>query len=98
MAPMQPHVRVTLTPESDCSALLAAPQNSFPLIVTFGVESFSCAVLSGAGAAVSSNEPLVLSFSAPTAALQFAVPGAQFTFTLPPECTGMGVVFEALGA
>jgi len=96
----QSHVRVALAPDSDCAGLLTAPQTSFPLILTFGGESFSSAVVLSAGrvAQLGSDEPLELSFLAPHAALQFAVPGASFKFAVPPSCTGTGVVLEVLGA
>ncbi|HZX70190.1 MAG TPA: hypothetical protein VFE77_05160, partial [Rhodanobacter sp.] len=73
---MQNHVRVVLAPDSDCSALLTAPQTSFPLILMFGGESFSSAVVFSAGrvAQLDAGEPLVLSFLAPHVALKFAVP------------------------
>jgi hypothetical protein len=77
-----------------------APQTSFPLILTFGEESFSSAVVLSAGqlAHLGSGEPLALSFLAPHSALQFAVLGAPFKFAFPPSCTGTGVVLEVLGA
>jgi hypothetical protein len=67
----QCHVRVALAPDSGCADLLTAPQTSFPLILTFGGESFSSAVVLSAGrvAQLGSGEPLALSFLAPHAAL-----------------------------
>jgi hypothetical protein len=96
----QGHVKVALAPDSDCADLLAAPQTSFPLILTFGEEAFSSAVVLSTGqvAQLGSGGPLALAFLAPHAALQFAVPSATFKFMFPPSCTGTGVVLEVLGA
>jgi len=96
----QGHVKVALAPDSDCADLLAVPQTSFPLILMFGGEAFSCAVVLSTGRVtqLGSGEPLALAFLAPHSALQFAVPSATFKFVLPPSCTGTGVVLEVLGA
>jgi hypothetical protein len=100
MTSVQSHVRVALAPDSNCADLLAAPQTSFPLIITFGGESFSSSVVLSAGGAaqLGLGDPLTLSFLAPHAALQFAVLGAPFKFAVPPNCTGTGVVLEVLSA
>ena len=100
MTLVQGHVKVALAPGSDCADLLAAPQTSFPLILMFGGEAFSSAVVLSTDrvAQPGSGEPLALTFFAPHAALQLAVPGATFKFVFPPSCAGTGVVLEVLGA
>jgi hypothetical protein len=97
---MQSHVKVALVSDSDCAEMFVAPQTSFPLILMFGAESFSCAIILPVGgvARLGLGELLALSFLAPDKALQFAVPDASFKFVFPPSCMGTGVVLEVLGA
>ena len=98
MRAFQGHVRVALEPADETAKVRAVPQMSYPLILTFGAESFSSSVVTPADgpSAPDTSDPLTLSFFAPMAALQFAVPGAQFIFSIPPRCTGTGVVLQVL--
>jgi hypothetical protein len=94
------HAKIALTSGSGCDGVLSAPQSSFPLVLSFEGESFSCAVVRSTPcvAEPAQEASLSISFFAPAAALEVAVPGAQFTFFFPPQCRGHGVVLEVLGA
>jgi hypothetical protein len=100
------HVLVSLSPAMDVAPLLTAPQASFPLILTFGQESFSAAIASEPPSQIpiGSSASVALKFLVPPAALLLATAGARFSFWFPPagegggKVKGHGKVLQVFGA
>ena len=90
-----PHVEVRLQLGEGSPPIPLAPASSFPLIVRFGSESFSCAPVDGP---ISRDDWTgALSFLAPETAMPHAVAGAEFSFDLPPA-RGMGRIIRILAS
>ena len=89
-----PHIEVRLLRDADSPPVPKAPPESYPLIVQFGRESFSCSPI---GDSVTDDWTGTLSFFAPDVARLHLTEGAEFRYVMPPAY-GMGRITRILVA